>query len=122
MALKFAAAEGRGTTAHAIECISYAINHGAKVLSNSWGGGPYDPAPYDAIAACRQNNVLFIAAAGIGTDNDCIPVNTGISPHYPSSCDLGNIMSVAASDFSDNKSSCSNYGPTSVDLAAPGVG
>jgi subtilisin family serine protease len=49
------------------------------------------------------------------SDNDQIP-------EYPSSYDAPNIISVAASGNFDELSNFSNYGPTSVDLAAPGEG
>jgi len=115
MALKFLPSSGTGSTAGAITCINYAIQNGAKVLSNSWGGGGYSQALYDTIAVCRQNNILFIAAAGNDTQN------TDAAPEYPASYNLDNIISVAASDANDALASFSNYGPTSVDLAAPGV-
>ena len=38
MAVKFLSADGSGNTADAIKAIDYAVAHGAKVLSNSWGG------------------------------------------------------------------------------------
>ena len=41
---------------------------------------------------------------------------------YPASEDLDNIVSVAASDFRDELTRFSNYGVTSVDIAAPGAG
>src|SRR5262249_59243802 len=40
---------------------------------------------------------------------------------FPSGVDLDNIISVAATDNRDQLASFSNYGATSVDLAAPGV-
>lgn len=53
-------------------------------------------------------------------------MDTDASPHYPSGYDSPNVISVAATDpndslavFSSNNGS-SNYGATSVDLAAPG--
>ena len=84
-----------------------------KITSNSWGGGGFDPALYNAIEAA--SNSLFVAAAGNeGLDND-------VTPHYPSSYNLYNILSVAASDRNDNQAGFSNYGSTSVDIYAPGV-
>jgi hypothetical protein len=56
--------------------------------------------------------LLFVAAAG--NDGRDIPV-------YPASYDLDNIISVAATDYDDNLALWSNYGSTSVDVAAPGV-
>jgi hypothetical protein len=95
-------------------------NSGQNVLitSNSWGGGGFSQTLKDAMAGLNHptmSPILHVAAAG----ND--GVNTDISPHYPSSYDLDNIISVAYTDRNDNYSPFSNYGPTTVDLAAPGV-
>ncbi len=90
----------------------YGVN--VNLTNNSWGGGPYSQALYDAIAAAGAANQLFIAAAG-NTGG-----NTDISPHYPASYNLDNIISVAATDDDDQLSSFSSFGSTSVDLGAPG--
>ena len=100
-----------GSTWNAIKAIDYASMMGAKIASNSWGGGGYSEALEDAII---RSGMLFIASAGNdATDNDMVP-------HYPSSYDLPNVISVAASDWNDNLAGFSCYGPESVDLAAPG--
>jgi len=113
MALKFLDKNGRGSTANAVKCVNYAEMNDVKITSNSWGGGGFDPALYNAIEAA--SNSLFVAAAGNeGLDND-------VTPHYPSSYNLYNILSVAASDRNDNQAGFSNYGSTSVDIYAPGV-
>ncbi|MHC4675756.1 MAG: S8 family peptidase [Planctomycetota bacterium] len=104
------------TDADLIEAIEYATLMGVKVSSNSWGGGPANPAMEDAI---RKSNMLFVAAAGNG-GFDGIGDNTDVIPHYPSSYGLDNIVSVAATDHNDLKASFSNFGITSVDLGAPG--
>ncbi len=115
MALKFLGASGFGQTSDAIECLDYAVAMGAKISNNSWGGGPYSEALYDAIVNARANNHLFIAAAGNeANDNDA-------DASYPASYDLDNIISVAAIDRADRLANFSNYGLTSVDLGAPGV-
>jgi subtilisin family serine protease len=114
MALKFLGPEG-GYTSDAILAIQYAKAEGAKISNNSWGGpyGPYDQALYDAI---NNSGSLFVAAAGNdGSNNDAYPV-------YPASYDLPNILSVAAVDNQGKLASFSNYGATSVDISAPGVG
>ncbi|MBW3021333.1 S8 family serine peptidase [Candidatus Woesearchaeota archaeon] len=100
-----------------ISAINYAADKGVKISNNSYGGGPYNQAVHDAIKASRS---LFVAASGnggldaVGDDND-------VTPHYPSSYNLLNILSVAATDHNDVLASFSNYGMTSVDLGAPGV-
>ncbi|HUT31497.1 MAG TPA: S8 family serine peptidase [Sedimentisphaerales bacterium] len=114
MALKFLDASGSGYDSDAIAALEYSMLMGASLTSNSWGGGGYSQALKDAIDNSGDAGMLFVAAAG----NDGI--NTDISPHYPSSYDCNNIISVLASDRYDNKSSWSNYGLTSVDLGAPG--
>src|SRR5829696_5944725 len=115
MALKFLGPEG-GYTSDAILAIQYAKAEGAKISNNSWGGGPYSPfdqALYDAI---NNSGSLFVAAAGNdGSNNDAYPV-------YPASYDLPNILSVTAVDNQGKLASFSNYGATSVDISAPGVG
>ncbi|MGH2693244.1 MAG: S8 family serine peptidase [Actinomycetota bacterium] len=116
MALKFLDRRGSGFTSDAIECLDYATDEGVHLTSNSWGGGGFSTALFDAINRARTSGDLFVAAAG--NDGD----NTDSSPHYPSSYNLDNIISVAATTQSDGLASFSNYGPNSVDLGAPGVG
>ncbi|MFM8926130.1 MAG: S8 family peptidase, partial [Microcystis panniformis] len=114
MPLKFLNDQGSGSTSNAILAINYATAKGVKLTNNSWGGGVYSQALYDAINAAGQAGALFIAAAG----NDA--KNTDTSPSYPASYDLPNIISVASTTRTDALSSFSNYGLTSVDLGAPG--
>ncbi|MBC7361071.1 MAG: S8 family serine peptidase [Candidatus Aminicenantes bacterium] len=100
--------------ASGIKAIDYAISMGAKVMNASWGGPSYSSPLLSAISRAEANGVLFIAAAGNdGTNND-------LTPHYPSSYDLDNIIAVLSTDHTDNKSGFSNYGIYSVDLGAPG--
>ena len=47
-------------------------------------------------------------------------IDTDAKPQYPAAFDLPNVISVAASDRSDHLLTFSNYGKTSIDLAAPG--
>ena len=115
MALKFLDSGGYGSDGDAITCIEYAIDNGAKVLSNSWGGyGGANQAMIDAIEAAGAAGITFVAAAGNETnDNDD-------NPSYPASYDCDNIISVVSSDRTDAKSDFSNWGATTCDLAAPG--
>jgi subtilisin family serine protease len=114
MPLRFLDDGGAGTTADAIDAISYAVDKGARVLNNSWGGGPWEEALYTAIADARDAGVLFVAAAGNeGTDND-------VTPHYPSSYPLQNIIVVGASTPWRDMADLSNYGDESVHIFAPG--
>ena len=115
MALKFLNSGGAGSTSDAISAVLYATMMGAHLTSNSWGGGGFSLSLEAAITAADAAGILFIAAAGNGgSDND-------ISPSYPSSYTVPNIISVAATDHNDLKASFSNWGLTSVDLGGPGV-
>lgn len=114
MPLKFLGADGSGTTDDAISAIIYATNMGAKVLSNSWGGGGRSQALEDAIKFANDHGVLFIAAAGNeSSDNDRFAT-------YPANYNVANVVSVAASTSSDGLASFSNFGQKTVHLAAPG--
>jgi subtilisin family serine protease len=116
MALKFLKANGSGWTSDAIDALNYAVAMGAKISSNSWGGGGYSQALSDAIAAAGATGHLFVAAAGnTGSNNDG-------APFYPASYNLASIISVAALDSAGQLAAFSNYGAASVDLGAPGVG
>ena len=118
--LKFLDATGGGYVSSAIAALNYAVAKSIDISNNSWGGGGYSQALYDAINAARIHGHVFVAAAGnggsdgIGDDNDALP-------QYPSSYNLDNIVAVAATDKYDKLAGFSNYGATSVDVAAPGV-
>lgn len=115
MPLKFLDSEGIGATSDAIRAIYYAVNNGAKVINNSWGGGSYSQALVEAISFAYTNDVSFVVASGnMGRNNDS-------SPTYPASYDVPNIISIAATDDVDNMAYFSNYGHSSVGLSAPGV-
>src|SRR5262245_41930848 len=113
--IKFLSAGGSGSTDGAIASVQYAIAVGCKLTSNSWGGGGFSHALLDVINLAGAAGQLFVAAAGNSS------ANTDVSPHYPSSYDSPYIISVAATDHNDNLASFSNFGATTVDLAAPGV-
>ena len=115
MGCKFLGGDGSGVTSDAISCINFAVKHGAKVLNNSWGGGPFEQSLFDSINAARTNGVLFVAAAGNDANNN------DTAPSYPASYHLDNIIAVAALDRADNLAFFSNYGLTNVHLGAPGV-
>lgn len=123
MGLKFIGANGSGATSNAILAIDFAIQakniFGAaanvRVLNNSWGGGGYSQALVDEITAANNANILFVVAAGNSNQN------VDATPDYPASYTNPNILTVAATDNHDAIASFSNYGPTAVDVAAPGV-
>jgi hypothetical protein len=94
-----------------INAINFAKNNGAKVINASYGGVDYSQLEKDAIDSFPG---VFVAAAGnYGTDNDA-------THFYPSDYTSLNIISVTSTGQNDHLSTFSDYGPISVDLAAPG--
>jgi len=123
-----------GTLANAVKAVTYItdlkLRHGLAIVAtnNSWGGGGYSQALLDAIDAGGDENILFVAAAGNG-GFDGVGDNIDNAPQYPAAyeCTKGGtrswdcLISVAAITSSGALASFSNYGPTKVDLGAPGV-
>ncbi|MGH7726255.1 MAG: choice-of-anchor D domain-containing protein [Candidatus Eiseniibacteriota bacterium] len=105
---------GTGSSANAIAAVNYAATIGLRVVNASWGGGTPSTGLHDAIAAFGSAGGLFIAAAGNAGQN------IDLFPTYPASFDLENILTVAATDHNDLLAGFSNWGLTTVDLAAPG--
>jgi serine protease len=109
-------------TSDILQCMDYFLdlktrpNNPVDIVAtnNSWGGEAFSQALYDAISAHRQAGMLFVAAAGNNGSN------TDVSPHYPSSYDHDNIISVTATDRNDQRAYSSSYGVLTVDVAAPG--
>lgn len=116
MALKFIGNDGTGSLSDELQCINYAVSHGAHIINGSYGDYGTSRIEESAIKRARDAGILCAFAAGNdGTDNDS-------DPHYPSSYDLDNIIAVADSTRKDQLDPGSNYGRISVDIAAPGSG
>lgn len=126
MAIKIYSPKGTDSTSamliNAYNYIRMMKNRGVnvRVTNNSYGdcgeACGYDQATKDAIDALADAGVLQVFAAGNNGRN----IET--TPFYPASYTTPGILTVAASDQNDNRAGFSNYGTTSVDLAAPGVG
>ena len=90
-----------------------------RVTNNSYGGCDeacgYDQATKDAIDALGNAGVLQVFAAG----NDGRNIDS--QPFFPASYTSPTILSVANSNSSDTRNGSSNFGPVSVDVAAPGT-
>ena len=127
MSLRFISEKGSGTTAAAIQAIRYAVDNGAQILSNSWGGEGQDDqseenlALKEAIQYAQEKGVLFVAAAGNGRKGRGYNNDTDSRPIYPASYNFENIITVAALDSSDKLGVFSNFGSKTVHIGAPGV-
>lgn len=122
---KFLGSDGRGWTSDAIEALDYMNDlkdDGLNIvaINHSWGGGGYSASLYNEITRSQNLGILHPAAAGNGGE-DYIADDNDSTPHYPSSYNHDAIISVANLTSSGVLSSSSNYGATSVDIAAPGT-
>lgn len=115
MPIKVCTASGQCFSTLTSEGILWAAENRIKVVNASWGGKGYSLYLRDSIRALGEAGGLLVAAAGNEqSDND-------VTPQYPASYDLDNIISVAATGRNDALAEFSNYGAESVDVAAPGV-
>ena len=112
--VKFMNSTGKGSTSDAIEGIEYAVKKGLKIVNCSFGSSAKSSALKDAVDHAKDKGVLLVVAAG--NDGE----NIDKTPTYPASYGESNILAVAATTSTDELASFSNFGSTSVDVAAPG--
>ena len=128
-----------GTLANAVKALDYLTDlknrHGVNIVAsnNSWGGGGYSSALHSAIIRGANAGILFIAAAGNG-GSDGIGDNNDSLANYPSNystlqgttttkaASYEAVIAVAALNSNGTLASYSNFGATTVDIAAPGTG
>lgn len=100
------------------DAFRYAGSRGVRIVNASFGLRSSTTGAERAAVLTAINgspSTLFVVSAGnSGADNDA-------QPRYPCNFDVPNLICVAASDQSDGLWASSNFGATSVDLAAPGV-
>jgi subtilisin family serine protease len=130
MAVKWLNSNNSGFISNAIKSIEFAIQArhrfgtaGAniQIINNSWWMSGPSQLVLDEIRVANDNGMLFVAIAGNGTNNDFISHDNDVTPTYPGSYNEPNILTVAATDNTDNLATFSNFGKTSVHLGAPGV-
>ncbi len=109
-------------TSAIIQALDYLTNlklRGVPIVAvnNSYTSSFPNTLQRESIVRARDADILFVAAAGNdGRDID----NTGLL--YPVGFGLSNIVGVASSNLNDSLSDFSNWGLSSVHLAAPGTG
>jgi RHS repeat-associated protein len=115
MSLRVLDNAGNGDIADAVEAIDYAVAHDAQVINLSWGTYGESAVLKDTIERAIKRNVVVVCSAGNGSrDLDA-------TSYYPASFNIKNLISVAASDNSDQLASWSNWGAHNVSVAAPGT-
>lgn len=115
MPLKFLDKTGAGSTSNAVKAIYYAVNNGAKIINNSWGGPGYSSALLEALSYAYNQRVLIVSAAGNSSKNN------DSTEMYPANYVVPSNISIAASSDTDRLASFSNYGVGNVHVASPGV-
>jgi hypothetical protein len=110
MVIKSLNKNGEGTATQLANGIIYAVNNGAHVLSNSWGGGGASQLITEAIEYARNQNRVVVVAAG----------NDGLNVALWSPANIRGVLTVAALEPSLKRASFSNFGSV-VDFLAPGV-
>ncbi|MED3689573.1 S8 family serine peptidase [Peribacillus butanolivorans] len=99
-------------TADIIEAIHYAVQQGADIINMSLGDTRYSEALNKAVQEAYSKGLLIVAAAGNEGD-----MGKSVQRVYPAA--FSHVISVAATDSKDKRTSYSNYHST-VDIAAPG--
>lgn len=114
--LKFLNKAGGGSVSDAVEAIAWAVENNIQLMNHSWTVSSYNQALVDIMTSSVAQGMLHITAAGnSGANNDRNDV-------YPAklSQTISGVMAVANSTEERLLYRSSNYGLSSVDIAAPG--
>ena len=128
VALKTLSASGSGFTSSAVSAVNYCADAAIRAsddedfvaVNASWGGGGFSTALQEAIGRAAEQDILFVAAAGNSSRNN------DSQPQFPanystiSAAGYEAVISVASITSTGALSSFSNFGATTVDIAAPG--
>jgi subtilisin family serine protease len=122
MALRALGQDGSGLMSTVANAFAWAGDHGVRVVNASLTS--VGPSQAVAAAITAHPNTLYVVAAGNGDsqnhgkNEDALPES---QRDYPCALDLPNVICVAAVDDNGGLATFSNFGATSVDVAAPGV-
>ncbi len=121
MAVKLLDKFGNGDDWTAISAINWVINAknsgvNIRVINASWGGVGKDPLLEDAVTRAWNAGILFVTAAGNDTANNDDPTGT----KFQDPCGAPEALCVAAINKAGDLAWFSNWGATTVALAAPG--
>lgn len=117
VAIKVSDGGPRFTVADVIDAFDLCIEIGVDVVNASFGHEGHSTPELESINGLAAAGIVLVAA--VGNDGEELSDENEIL-FYPACYDADNIISVASSDRFDNLSDFSNYGFTTVDLAAPG--
>ena len=112
---------GNGYLSYLVNALDYVSllkdqGYPIAIVNMSLGTDERSEALNRAVERVSARGILLVAAAGnnYGRNND-------ETPSFPANTDNPNVISVAATNSSGNLASFSNFGPTTVDVGAPGA-
>jgi subtilisin family serine protease len=122
--VKWLSSSGWGETSKLIEALQWLVSAkqagvNVRVVNDSMSfvGTAFSQALSEEIDVLGANDILFVSSAGnTGDNNDELAKR-----RYPCGYDRPNEICVTSSDNNDQLPGWANYGPHTVDLAAPGV-
>jgi hypothetical protein len=122
--VKWLNSKASGETSGLIEALQWLVlakqkGVNIRVVNDSatFIGTTYSPALSNEIDTLGANGILFVTAAGNSGEND----EEEAARRYPCGYDRPTELCVTASDNNDQLPTWANYGPHTVDLAAPGA-
>ncbi len=101
--------DGEASIFDIVKAVRWAVDHGATVINMSFSTPGRSQELAKAIKYARRSGVVCVSSVG----NSSTKALTYPAAYAP-------VLGVAATDFADNLSAFSNYGPDLVSLAAPG--
>jgi thermitase len=108
--IKISDPTGYATYSNMAKALTYAVDHGARVINISFYGSSSSSTLQSAADYVWNHNGIVFACAG----------NTGTSaPQYPAAC--RNVIAVSGTEYDDVMGTWSSYG-SDISLSAPGVG
>jgi subtilisin family serine protease len=111
MALKGLDIHGSGAITGLAQCIRYAVDNGADILSCSWGGAGESQELRSIFDYAYSKGVVSVVSAG----------NDNCDAKMTNPANIPSVITIAASTQEDKKCAFSNYG-IKIDVSAPGGG
>jgi subtilisin family serine protease len=108
--LKAFGSDGSGNLSNIINAVYYAVQNQANVINMSFSLGSSSVEFATALRYATNNNLVCVASAGNDGQEEIV---------YPAALQQ-NVIGVASTDATDQRSSFSNYGDPIVWVAAPG--
>ncbi|PSC68690.1 Extracellular basic protease [Micractinium conductrix] len=105
-----------------LDCYRLCREAGVKVVSASYASSQYSAIQEQALRDLANSGALVVTAAGNhALDAPSDVGNNDLTPIYPANYDVPNIVAVAATRPANDLAAFSNFGASTVHLAAPGV-